>query len=229
MLHLDLWKNEERYWTGSTMSTLILVTIQSIAGLFVKFLTAKDDPHPQADSDWGLLTTAKELRIISWTKSTVAPLTNSKLPSSTTTFEPSFSKILSHQDKRQNKLGLFRNRPLEININVLVLLRIDRTLVHFENVLESRATSSFYAQAQIKILILWLVLQVFDSLWIVRHVLRKSGYGKGYVRVLTFTQLFVTITVSFKSAGTEKSLIEDRLNPTLANRREYCANIGGFV
>lgn len=49
-------------------------------------------------------------------------------------------------------------------LNLLVFIRIDGTLVHFENVLESRAPSSFYAEAKIKIFVFGLVLKVFDSL-----------------------------------------------------------------
>lgn len=65
-----------------------------MAGLAAKFLTAKEEPHPQADSLCGLLTIANELRINSCSKSTVAPFINSKLPGSETTFTPFFSKIL---------------------------------------------------------------------------------------------------------------------------------------
>lgn len=42
---------------------------------------------------------------------------------------------------------------------------------------------------------------------------------------ITFTQLFVTITVSFRSAAAEKNLTEEGLNPVLANCREYRANM----
>lgn len=42
---------------------------------------------------------------------------------------------------------------------------------------------------------------------------------------ITFTQLFVTITVSLRSAAADKSLTEEGRNPVLANCREYRANM----
>ena len=53
---------------------------------------ANEDPQPQADSEFGLLLTTNDERIISSTKSIVEPRTNSKEPSSTTTAAPSRSK-----------------------------------------------------------------------------------------------------------------------------------------
>ncbi len=65
-----------------------------MAGFDPKFFTAKDDPHPQADSDWGLDTIAKALLIISCWQSIVDPCTISKDVSSTTTLDPFLSNSL---------------------------------------------------------------------------------------------------------------------------------------
>lgn len=99
-IQLSESRTVQKQWTN-----IILLQGKLSCSINLLHFALNEAPQPHADAASGLMVTAKDDRISSSVKSTVAPLIKPSEMSSTTSLDPSLSKILVVESKIVEKTG----------------------------------------------------------------------------------------------------------------------------